>query len=900
MKVINRTKNTLYIEDIDLYIPFNQEQPEFVSPEKLKKSRGLRNSILNGSLEVVEYDKTERIENSLIYLLNKVASKKSEEVKEEDNGVEPPIIPNLTSTDNQIDIKIHGIFYDPSGYGKVNRNIALKLKESGYNVKISPKRSQNQLKEEELKDIVAMEKTIISRNHILIDSIIPSFSEISSGKYKVLYTTIESYTVPQQFLECCKLYDEIWLTCLEPSTVIETPCGPKKIDNIKVNDYVISGKGVPKKVIDKRVMNHNGPIVEIKTKNGYQAKMTLSHRLYVRKTIPFCENLSTMPGYTVFTQREGLIRNSRKVVKYLACPPSYYCANEISANDWVFSPNRNNWTKNCSIWLSEFVSSKWQVDSKGILCSKSRFARKNTKSRWNIRPTKIKNKLNINDDIAYFLGLYAAEGSNDGNSFSLAMSETEMYILKNVQDIIKHNFNLSAKIRKPSKLAKSLELRASSRILCEFLDSACGSGAAHKKIPNFIFTMKPNIKKSFLKGVLEGDGWVGKNSISFRVVSKELRDGCVTLMYDFGLLPSISENHKLYFNKKWNIQSRFPTYSLRVGGKQFVESQLLGIKNSCKTGSKSFNNYISVDEGYWHKVRSVKKQSYCGKVIDITVEDDETFCIQSICSHNSEWSASILRKYIKDVPIYTVATGVDPELYSPIGPRFDFSPKLKEFVFLSVFAWNYRKGYDVLLKAYFDEFSANENVSLLIMSRYQSGQTRHHRQKIKDDIDKIMQEFPNKDMPHVVRYGQMLPESDMPKIYRASNAFVLPSRGEGGNLCAPEAALCGLPVIMTNCSGQQGYLRKDNSYMIEIDRLMRVERGQFNIHYWDGQKFPQLTSKEVHDQLKRAMRSVFEDKKEAEYKVQRMQKLILEKFTWTSTTNAAIERIEQIAPKLKG
>ncbi len=478
MKVVNRTKNTLYVEDIDLYIPFNGEEPEYVSPEKLKKSRGLRNSILNGCLEIVEYDENEQVEISLNYLLNKMASKKSEEVKLETDDIELSDPPALTSGDNSVEIKIHGIFYDASGYGKVNRNLALKLKESGYKVKIDPKRSQNQLREEELRDLVVMEKTPISRNHILIDSIIPSFAEMGTGKYRILYTTIESYTVPKQFLDSCVGYNEIWLT--------------------------------------------------------------------------------------------------------------------------------------------------------------------------------------------------------------------------------------------------------------------------------------------------------------------------------------------------------------------------------------------------------------------------------------SEWSASILRKHIKDKPIYTVITGVDTELYTPGGPRFDFESGIKDFVFLSVFGWNYRKGYDVLLKAYFDEFSAADDVSLIIMSRYQSGQTRAHKLKIKTDIEKIMEEFPNKDLAHVARFGQLVPEKDMPKLYRACDAFVLPTRGEGGGLPPLEASLCGLPVIMTNCSGQQGYLRPNNSYMIEIDRLSKIVPGQMHLHYWDGQQFPALTDPKVHKQVRRAMRDVYEDRKEAAYKVQQMQKLIFEKFTWTHTANAAIERIEAAASKLKG
>ena len=69
MKVINRSKNTVYAEDIDLYIPYN-EQIQEIDPDTLKKSRCLRNFILNDMLEVIEYDQDERIESSLMYFKN--------------------------------------------------------------------------------------------------------------------------------------------------------------------------------------------------------------------------------------------------------------------------------------------------------------------------------------------------------------------------------------------------------------------------------------------------------------------------------------------------------------------------------------------------------------------------------------------------------------------------------------------------------------------------------------------------------------------------------------------------------------------------------------------------------------------------------------------------------------
>lgn len=472
MKIINRSQNTIYVEEIDFHIQYKNNEIDEIPSDLLKRSKALRGIILNDFIEIISINEAEKIETSVLYLKNKTL-KQHEKVTECPKENKPQVVEKIS---NDIEVKIKGIFYDPSGYAKVNRNFAIKLSESGIKVKVDPKNSVNQLNSEELKPIVSLTKTAISKNHISIDSIIPSFAETSSGKYNILYTTIESYSVPKQFLECCQLYKEIWVT--------------------------------------------------------------------------------------------------------------------------------------------------------------------------------------------------------------------------------------------------------------------------------------------------------------------------------------------------------------------------------------------------------------------------------------SPWAKSILEKYVKDKPIFVVPAGVDETLYNENGARFDFSGNAKSFIFISVFGWNYRKGYDVLLNAYFDEFDSNDDVSLLIVSRYQSGISRHHKNKIKDDIDKIMSNFPNKNMPHVVRYSKVIPEVDMPKIYRAANAFILTSRGEGSNLCGPEASLCGLPVIITNCSGQTMYAKHNNSYLIDIDSIQKAQPGTFGIHYWDNQEFPLLTSKTVHNQTKQTMRHVFNNYQEAKQKNTKLQKLILNNYTWTHTANTAIQRLNEIKNKL--
>ena len=85
-----------------------------------------------------------------------------------------------------------------------------------------------------------------------------------------------------------------------------------------------------------------------------------------------------------------------------------------------------------------------------------------------------------------------------------------------------------------------------------------------------------------------------------------------------------------------------------------------------------------------------------------------------------------------------------------------------------------------------------------------------------------------------------------------------------------------------------------------MDRLIRASSVKCGVHYWDGQLFPALTSSKVQNDLRHAMRNVFINYEEAKEKNKKLQKLILDNFTWTHTANAAIKRLKEIHKKIKG
>ena len=263
----------------------------------------------------------------------------------------------------------------------------------------------------------------------------------------------------------------------------------------------------------------------------------------------------------------------------------------------------------------------------------------------------------------------------------------------------------------------------------------------------------------------------------------------------------------------------------------------------------------------------------------------------------SDFCKDVLLKHGVKREIYVIPSSVDVNLYKEnIKPHL-FRPPLKPFSFISVFGWSYRKGYDALLKAYLQSFTGDDPVSLLIVSRYQYA--TDSSKFIKQEIDKYIKQYGGNNPPHIARCNKVIPEHCMPNIYKAASAFVLPSRGEGFGMPYCEASMCGLPVISTNYSGQTMFLNKDNSYLVDIDNLIKLKPGMMHVHYWDNQLFPDLTSKEFIDKFAETMKYVYNNYEESINKNKLLQQYIIKEISKEAAGKKAKARIDEIWKQIR-
>ena len=173
------------------------------------------------------------------------------------------------------------------------------------------------------------------------------------------------------------------------------------------------------------------------------------------------------------------------------------------------------------------------------------------------------------------------------------------------------------------------------------------------------------------------------------------------------------------------------------------------------------------------------------------------------------------------------------------------------FVFFSVFKWEARKGWDLLLRAYWDEFraptaAAVPRVRLVLKTYMPSWEIGPSVNAVVDSAAQSMcaEHGVGRDtLPPITLALDDASTTEMRKLYGAAHSFVLPTRGEGWGLPIVEAMAMGLAPIATMHSGPTAYLTPENGFPLPIAQQLQ-----------GGQAEPSVEA------LRAAMRAAYEER----------------------------------------
>jgi glycosyltransferase involved in cell wall biosynthesis/FMN phosphatase YigB (HAD superfamily) len=251
-------------------------------------------------------------------------------------------------------------------------------------------------------------------------------------------------------------------------------------------------------------------------------------------------------------------------------------------------------------------------------------------------------------------------------------------------------------------------------------------------------------------------------------------------------------------------------------------------------------------------------------------------------------SEYVRRVYVESgVPadkVVVVPNGVNVEKFNPQAAPLKLGTQ-KKFKFLFVGGTILRKGPDLLLQAYLKNFTAADDVCLVIKDF--GGQTVYAGQTFEAQI-RAAQAQPN--APEILYLNAELPPDSLPGLYTACDCLVLPYRGEGFGLPALEAMACGLPVIVTAGGATDDFVRDDFAWRIPAKRrIFGQEVSGMKLAGAGWLLEPDVAA------LGQFMRAAFANPAEAHRRGQLAAQQARESCSWQNSAAIAAQRIRALA-----
>ena len=244
---------------------------------------------------------------------------------------------------------------------------------------------------------------------------------------------------------------------------------------------------------------------------------------------------------------------------------------------------------------------------------------------------KEKRTINFSEDFMFFLGYYLGNGNLNNASktrLQLAVPLKKMSLIENNLKKLNINYNI---FKGSSEKQKNIVF--SNAVYSTFIREYLSGDAYHKFIPQFILDMPNYLLEEFLKGYLEADGCKRKNTFRITTISPSLAYGISKICHKIGYLSS------------------GPLYQKRPET-TLIEDRIVNQKDTFSiefSTNPRKSKFKETSEGLFYKLENIQIKSpenYDGYVYNITVENNHTYTVNNIITHNCHGLVNQL--YIND------------------------------------------------------------------------------------------------------------------------------------------------------------------------------------------------------------------------------------------------------------
>lgn len=234
----------------------------------------------------------------------------------------------------------------------------------------------------------------------------------------------------------------------------------------------------------------------------------------------------------------------------------------------------------------------------------------------------------------------------------------------------------------------------------------------------------------------------------------------------------------------------------------------------------------------------------------------------------TQWCADVFAK--AGVTARVMPLGYNDKVFKFIERKSPEEQK-RPFTFLHYNAFNLRKGFTEVFKAFNQAFEKTDNVKMIFKSVLPHA-----------PLPITPSEYPNIE----IILGRST-EEELAELCGKADAFVFPSRGEGFGLTPLEAMATGLPTIVPNAHGISEYFNPDFMYEAEVEEMVPATYARYK-----GIDVGKMVKCSV-DQLAKQMQWVYHHHTESMKKGKEASEYV-KKWTYKTAAENIKKRIEEI------
>lgn len=397
------------------------------------------------------------------------------------------------------------------------------------------------------------------------------------------------------------------VNCFCKGARVLTDHGYVPIENVVKGDLVLTHKGNWKPVVNTLKRNYKGDLVVFNDS-------MLSDELHATVEHPFLDSSGAwVPASQV---KEVVFPKNSNLKEYITIDLYDYFKN--LPKGIILYDTTKIWTK------SSFVGGN---GAQGVKESET-----------------IDRHIKVTEEFAYILGRFAGDGSsftapqNKNNYFSkhafnICFSKKEVTSLTYCKKILEETFKFKVHINgQPTRNFQYL--RKFNFIVATFLHKIIGDKSYNKRIPTCIWKSPKSVQFAFLCGFVDADGCVTqKGTICVTLKNKTLVQELQSLCSMVGIFSRLSPK-KLYGKmSKYQtdqyvglyINKKFSQILLPYLKKIYADNRLNSSFCEKACSSKTSCNCMPI---------STKIIAYEGEVYNLSVQDDESYIVNNIVTHN--------------------------------------------------------------------------------------------------------------------------------------------------------------------------------------------------------------------------------------------------------------------------